>query len=175
MRFLQKFTVTIWSLAIALLGMASACQAEQLEQANPDDDNCPMRAPPIERKERLSQSGVLSVSLSKDRLRAAVLLKDGHAIQIYHSGCQHVGFDATRWVDEVPKTSALQLQAIRQLIKTALPALDLKGVALRARDFKMTLDGTRVLYSHTQENLYAEFTHQTNGRYLLSVSYALPY
>lgn len=175
MNLLQKCTAITWLLAITLLGMASSCQAEQLEKSNRDDDNCPMRAPPIEREERLSQPGVVSVNLSKDRLRAAVLLKDGYAIQIYHTGCQHVGFDATRWIDELPKTPALQLQAIRQLIKTALPALDLKGVALRARDFKMTVDGSRILYSHTQDNLYAEFIHQTNGRYLLSVSYALPY
>jgi hypothetical protein len=144
-------------------------------QAGNNDDNCPMRAPRIERKERLSQAGVLSVSLSKDRLRAAMLLNDGYAIQIYHYGCEHVGFDATRWMDELPKTQAMQLQVIRQLIKTALPAIELQAVALKESDFRVTVDGNRILYSHTKDDLYAEFNHRSNGRYLLSVTYALPY
>ena len=159
-------------LILFLLSVAMQVMAAEKE---PSDGSCPMRVPPIERKERLSQPGVLSVILSKDRLRAAVLLKDGYAIQIYHSGCEHVGFDATRWIDELPKTPALQLQAIRQLIKTGLPAIDLKGVALKDSDFRMTLEGSTVRFEHVEENLNAEFTHQANGRYLLSVSYALPY
>lgn len=144
-------------------------------EKEPSDADCPMRAPPIERKQLLAQPGVMSVTLSKDRLRAAVLLKDGYAIQIYHTGCEHVGFDATRWVDELPKTPAMKLKAIRQLIKTALQDPHLKEISMTSNDFNVQLDGSRILYSHTQENLYAEFTHQTNGRYLLNVTYALPY
>lgn len=139
------------------------------------ETSCPMLAPPIDRKERLSQPGVLSVSLSKDRLRAAMLLKDGYVIQIYHYGCEHVGFDATRWIDELPKTPALKLQTIRQLITTAFPVVDLKAIELNERNFRITVDGNRILYAHTNEDLYAEFEHRSNGRYLLSVSYTLTY
>lgn len=169
---------TLWLQHVArACAMSWLCAAAVVHggQAGNNDDNCPMRAPPIERKQLQQQPGVAAVSLSKDRLRAAVLLNDGHAIQIYHTGCQHVGFDATRWIDELPKTPALQLQAIRQLITTALQDPHLKTVSMHQDNFQIQLDGTRVIYSHTQEALSAEFAHQSNGRYLLSVTYNLPY
>lgn len=169
------FVHSIFRVALLMGGLSSVGMNALATDKDVGEQSCPMQVPPIERKERLSQPGVLSVTLSKDRLRAAVLLKDGYAIQIYHSGCEHVGFDATRWIDELPKSRALQLQAIRQLIKTGLPAIDLKGVSLKDSDFRTTLDGSTVRFEHVEENLNAVFTHQDNGRYLLSVFYALPY
>jgi hypothetical protein len=174
---MMKFTtptlrqMATWMCALSLHGAVTATEPTHASQ----NDDCPMQAPTIERKQLLSKPGVLAVSLSADERRAAVLLKDGQAIQIYHIGCQHVGFQAERWLDALPQTRAQQLQAIRQLIKTALQDPNLKDISMTRNDFNVRLDGLRILYSHTQEDLYAEFTHQNNGRYLLSVTYALAY
>lgn len=138
-------------------------------------ENCPMHAPPIDEKLLRSRAGVLAASLSKDRLRAAVLLRDGQAIQIYHIGCEHVGYQAVRWMDELPKTPAQQLQAIGQLIQVGLQDPGLKSIAIKQTNFSIQKTDTRIYFKHKQHDLEAIFTWQNNGRYLLSVIYALPY
>jgi hypothetical protein len=168
-RTLRQMTPWMW--ALSLYATVIAVQPAHAAQ----DDDCPMQAPTIERKQLLSKPGVLAVSLSADARRAAVLLKDGQAIQIYHIGCQHVGFQAVRWMDALPQTQTLQREAIRQLIKTALQDPGLKNMPMTHKDFNVESDGSRVLFSHIEEDLNAEFVSQSNGRYLLSVTYALPY
>jgi hypothetical protein len=143
------------------------------KDVSPED--CPMHAPPIDEKLLRSRVGVVATSLSKDQTRAAVLLKDGQSVQIYHIGCEHVGFQAVRWIDELPKTPALQLEAIRQLIHIGLQDPGLKNMPLKQANFTVEKTASLVYFKHKKEELDASFTWQDNGRYLLSVSYALPY
>jgi hypothetical protein len=146
-----------------------------------NDDDCPMRPPPLDVATMQSSKDVKSIVIDDPKRTANLLLKDGSAVRVINMGCQHSGSIARSWVMNPPSLSddAAWTKEADRLASIAFTPGEAKRFISWAAQNKLQKDNDRLGRDGTHEGDLMYYSIEVEPADLamgtwLTISYSYP-
>lgn len=145
----------------------------------PAHAECTMTPPRMDINRIAHNPAIKSYAVDRNKLSLTALLKNGHAIRLVHSGCEHSGAEASLWLDsdrpfsDHDGWSNEAITLIRIAFSSDIANAILKSI--KSGVFDKKISESRIVFSAAPSSFmsYAIVISRAEQGVLLTVSYVL--